>query len=101
MKEGTYNAIGAWEKDAETEQAEQWPTDHPEDTESSLEVKYTTRGQVSDNVHPADCYCKTNPDRMIVPGLVLSGLFRDDSRLDVHYSAYYMIDSSSNLLLSH
>lgn len=44
LKEGTYNAIGAWEKDAETEQAEQRPTDHPEDTESSLKAKYTTRG---------------------------------------------------------
>lgn len=52
-KEGrTYNAIGTWEKDAETEQTEQWPTDHPEDTESSLKVKYTTRGLFRVNGHP-------------------------------------------------
>ncbi len=40
--EGTYDAICTWEEDAETEQTEQRPTNHPEDTESRLKVKYTT-----------------------------------------------------------
>lgn len=37
---GTYDAICTWEEDAETEQTEQRPTNHPEDTESCLKVKY-------------------------------------------------------------